>query len=314
MKKKMINMVHLEGRLYSHNLEKKVSGETSKNPNTEYIRGTIDVATDPECTNVISVHYTYVTPTYGSGKSNSNYKILESIAEGTTPTMTSPEKADKAPYLRIDTNLDLNDFYTDSNGELELVSIKRNEGGFIHVIHESEYDPKESNRFKVDMVITDVKHQDANDEKNIPERAIVKGCIFNFRNAILPMEFSVTSQGGMGYFEGLGASSTTPVFTNVWGQQVATTVTRTLEEESAFGDSYIREVNSTRRDFIITGSLKVPYEWDDENSITAVELKELSAERETYLATLKQRRDEYSAQTSAPAPTPTAVKSSDFNF
>ena len=57
MKKKMINTVHIEGILYSHTLEDKVTGENSKNPGTSYIAGTIDIATDDACTNVVSIHY-----------------------------------------------------------------------------------------------------------------------------------------------------------------------------------------------------------------------------------------------------------------
>jgi hypothetical protein len=37
----MKNELHLEGYLYQHTLEKKVSGPTSKTPNTEYITGEI---------------------------------------------------------------------------------------------------------------------------------------------------------------------------------------------------------------------------------------------------------------------------------
>ena len=43
--KKMINNVHLEGWLYEHNLELKTSGANSKNPGTEYITGTVSIAT-----------------------------------------------------------------------------------------------------------------------------------------------------------------------------------------------------------------------------------------------------------------------------
>ena len=46
MKKNMTNETHVEGLLYQHALEKKTSGENSKNPGTEYIAGTIDIATD----------------------------------------------------------------------------------------------------------------------------------------------------------------------------------------------------------------------------------------------------------------------------
>lgn len=292
MKKNMINSVHIEGVLYSHSLEAKVTGENSKNPGTPYIAGTIDVATDNEQVNIVSVHFTYVTPAYGSGKSNPNYGILSDIISGKIKNVTEHGEGAK---MRIDSAIALNEFYSDRNGEEELVSIKRNEGGFIHLVNKIDDDEKKRNTFTTDMVITGVTHVDADEERNLPEKVTVRGCIFDFRNALLPIEFSATSQGAMNYFEGLGVSNKEPVFTKVWGREVATTITRTITEESAFGEPMVREVNSTRRDFVITGALTEPYEWDDESTITAAELTKAMTDRQTYLATMKQRQDEYRA-------------------
>jgi hypothetical protein len=58
MKKKMENTTHIEGLLYEHKLEKRVTGENSKNPGTEYINGTLDIATDDAITNIVSIHFT----------------------------------------------------------------------------------------------------------------------------------------------------------------------------------------------------------------------------------------------------------------
>ena len=103
--------------------------------------------------------------------------------------------------------------------------------------------------------------------------------------------------------------------TKIWGRQVSETIVNTITEESAFGESSIREVKSSRKDFVITGASKEPYIWDDESTMTAAELSEAIAARETYLATLKQRQDEYKASkaagtaNAAPAPSKQA-----FNF
>jgi hypothetical protein len=51
--KKMINTTHIEGLLYEHKLEKKVSGDNSKNPGTEFITGTVTVATDDARMNTV---------------------------------------------------------------------------------------------------------------------------------------------------------------------------------------------------------------------------------------------------------------------
>ena len=53
MKKKLINECHIEGYLYEHALENKVSGDTSKNPGTPFISGTVSIATDNEMTNIV---------------------------------------------------------------------------------------------------------------------------------------------------------------------------------------------------------------------------------------------------------------------
>ena len=53
MKNAMINKTHIEGVLYQHDLELKVTGDTSKNPGTEYITGTVEIATDDAGVNIV---------------------------------------------------------------------------------------------------------------------------------------------------------------------------------------------------------------------------------------------------------------------
>ena len=311
MKKTMINQTHIEGVLYEHNLEAKVSGEASKNPGTPFIAGTISIATDDAMTNIVPVHFSYVTATFGSGKPNDTYTTLSNIVNGTFGTYMK-DGADKAVKLRVDSALGLNEFYTERNGKEELVSAKRNEGGFVHKVDALDEDEKVRNTFKTDMVITCVTHMDGDDEKGLPEKCIVKGAIFDFRKSLMPVEFSATNPNAMRYFEGLEASQKNPVFTCVWGRQVSETVVKQIRTESAFGEDEVREVKNTRRDFVITGASKEPYLWDDESSITAVELNEAIQKREVDLAALKKRQDEYRASKSAPkAATPAT---GGFNF
>ena len=220
--------------------------------------------------------------------------------------------ADKAVKLRIDSAIGLNEFYSDRNGKEELVSVKRNEGGFIHVVNAINEDEKTRNTFEVDMIITNVSHVDANEERQTPEKSIVRGAIFNFRNDLMPIELSVLNPNAMNYFEGLDASAKNPVFTKVKGRQVSETITRTIEEESAFGEASVREVKSTRKDFVITWAMKEPYLWDDESTITASELKDCMAKRETDLAAMKARSDEYKASKGGAAKAAPAAGGFDF--
>lgn len=53
MKKAFNNATYIEGYIYEHKLEEKVTGETSKNPGTPFITGTISIATDEDLLNVV---------------------------------------------------------------------------------------------------------------------------------------------------------------------------------------------------------------------------------------------------------------------
>ena len=311
-KKTFINQTHVEGVLYEHDLTLKESGENSKNPGTQFISGTISIATDDAMTNIVPVHFTYVTATFGSGKPNDTFTTLSNIINGTFGSYMK-DGADKAVKLRVDSALGLNEFYTDRNGKEELVSAKRNEGGFVHKVDTLDEDEKVRNTFKADMVITAVKHIDADDEKNLPETCIVKGAIFDFRKSLLPIELSATNPNAMRYFESLDASQKNPVFTCVWGRQVSEVVVRQIVTESAFGEDEVREVKNTRRDFVITGAAKEPYLWDDESSITAAELNEAIQKREVDLAAMKKRQDEYKASKNRITPA-AAPAQGGFNF
>lgn len=309
---KVKNETHIEGILYEHALEAKVTGPNSKAPGTNFISGTISIATDDAMTNIVPVHFTYVTEKTSKGGANATYSLLQNIIDGVVGTYMQ-DGADKAAKLRVDSAIGLNEFYTDRNGKEELVSVKTNEGGFVHTTNVLAEKETDRNTFKCDMVITQVTHIDADDERKIPEKAVIKGVVFNFRNEILPVEFTATNAGAMAYFEDLGATTSNPVFTKVWGRQVSEVIKREIREESAFGEDSVREVQSTRKDFVITGAAKEPYEWDSEDTILASELTTAIANRETYLATMKQRRDEYKASKGQTTPAAASSKA-EFNF
>lgn len=310
----MKNELHLEGYLYEHTLEKKVSGPKSANPGTEYITGEIKIATDDELVNVIPVHFTYVTAKTKSGSDNTTFATLNNIISGVIGNVMA-NGVDKAGKLRVDTALALNEFYSDRTGKMELVSVPRNEGGFVHVLPVLEEDPKmeKRNHFDVDILITNVKHIDANEETGVNERAQINGYIFNFRNALLPFSFITTSPGAMNYYEGLEATEKNPVLTKIRGRQIVTTVVRETVEESAFGEASVRQTKNKRNEYLVTWGQSIPYEFGEEGVLTKEELTAAQAERETYLASVKSRREEYNAtkgQSSNVAETPSAS----FNF
>ena len=315
MKATMKNTTHIEGLLYQHSLSLKTSGENSKNPGTQFINGTIDIATDNALTNIVSVHFTYVTPKYAkSGSDNATFATLQNIINGTMPNVME-HGVDKAVKLRIDSAIGVNEFFSNRNGKEELVSAKRNEGGFVHVVQTLAADEATRNTFRCDMVITGAREIEADEEHSRPRQVKVSGYVFDFRKALIPVEFTALSEGAMDYFLGLEASQKNPVFTELWGNQVSQVTMVKTVTESAFGQPLVTETPRTNRDFVITGAVGEPYVWDDEGTITAQEWKTALADREVALAAIKQRQDEYNAsraQTQAPAAAPNGV--SGFNF
>lgn len=311
--RKAINTERIEGRIYQHNLTiKTVQNQTSANYGKEFISGNLEVAVDEAGLNVIPVHFTYVTEQTSSGKTNATFTNLKRIIDEDN-TWVKVGK-DNALKVRIDTALALNDFYTQDGN---LVSVKTNEGGFVSFVNGDLCPENERNTFAADMVITKVDRVEANPEKNIDEDYVtVRGAIFNFRNDLLPVDFTVRHKDGMKYFEDLGASNAEPVYTKIWGKIMCMTSISEVKEDSAFGESSVRTYERKEKEWTITGTAKVTYDFGDEKVLTADELKKAMQNRETMLAETKARSDEYRASKAA-TPTATAttvINNGGFNF
>ena len=290
MKKNMNNKTRITGWLYQHSLEERTYSEQAKNPGAKYIQGNVDIATDDAMTNIISVHFSFVSEPNADTKPimKTRYEMLANIMNGTVKSVMA-DGADNAAKLSIDSAIGLSEWY-DKNDAERLVSAKRNEGGFIRVASNPMPSESERNTFDVDMIIIGAKRVEADEERSLPEKVVVSGYIFDFRKAIMPVDFNVYMPGAMNYFEGLEPSKSNPVFTHLKGEQVSSTVVRKITEESAFGEDRVREVTNTRRDWVITWAAKEEYEWDLEETITNEEVKKALGDRETYLADLKSRR------------------------
>jgi len=299
MKSKMINSVRIEGILYEHKLEMKMSGPNSKKPGTEYIAGTVSVATDNNLINIVQVHYTYITATTSAGKEDSRFKTLKAIIDGEYGCYTDPAVRDHAAKVRIDTAIALNEFYTDRNGAEELVSAKRLEGGFIHITPSINENEKQRSVFETDILIVGTAEKDAVEDDNgnivYPAKLILDGRIFSFRKDMLPVKFSVVNEKAMDYFRSLEPSTKNPIFTKVKGQVISQQGVRLIKEESAFGEDSVREIPTSNKDFIVTWAAVEPYDFGSEEVLTFDDLKEMAAARENTLATLKKRSDEYKA-------------------
>ncbi len=308
--KKMVNTAFISGLIYESRLEKKVSGPNSKNPGTEFINGFLDIATDDDCLNIVPVHFTYVTATTSSGKNSSTFTTLNSIINGTYKTIIKDGK-ENATKVSVSSAFGLNEFFSDRSGQEELVSVLRNEGGFVNVLDALDPDEKKRNQFRCDIIINKVRHVDADPENDRPEKAIIHGVIFDFRGSILPVDLTVTNPNAIAYFEDQNISDSNPFFTQVWGRQISETIRKSTTIASAFGDAFVNTTPSSRKEFLITGAIEDPYVWDDEETITAKELSAAMAKREIDIAEIKRRHDEYQASKTA---APTNNTSSGFNF
>lgn len=304
MRKNIFNSVHLEGLLYSHKLEEKVTKEGSKNPGTPYIKGSIDIATDDECLNIVSVYFGYTAQKYSSGKENLNYNMLKNIISGAYKNVMH-DGAEAAARFSVDSAIALNEFYGRDNA---LVSQMRTESVITRLKPIGTFNEKESerNRFVMDTVVTNVKFVEGDDEKQTRDKVVVSGYGFGYKNALLPVSFVSYHPGAIDYFQNVEK----PLMTKITGTQKNQTIVKTITEESAFGVPEVREIKSNVREFVITNASE-PYTWDDDSSITADEFNKLKGEREIYLASLKTQAEE-SAPVTVPTATPKAA--SEFKF
>ena len=319
--KKMINRTVVEGYLYDSNLEERTYKETAKRPGAKYIMGTVDIATDDAMTNVVSVHFSFVSEPLPEDKAvmKQRYETLANIMNGTIKSVMK-DGQENAAKLQISSAIGVNEFYTDRNGSEELVSAKRNEGGFIRAQSPLNANEKERSTFDTDMIIIGARRIEADEERDLPEKVVISGYIFDFRNTIMPVEFTVLSPGAMNYFENLEPKKNNPVFTRVKGEQVSTVVKRKIVEESAFGEDRVREVTNSRKDWVVTWAQKEEYDFGDESIITPEEVNKALADREVMLSDLKNRfHNRGNAIAETPAATAPAKKynikaTSEFNF
>lgn len=314
--RKNVNSVHLEGRLYQHELElKTVKNTASANFGKEFIQGAIHIATDENAMNVVPVYFTYVTATTNAGKPNATYNLLKKFIDEPNTAWIKGGKENAAAVI-VDTSIALNEFYTEDNGQSTLISVKRAEGGFISLAQRFSEDPDARNRFKVDMFITNTNFVEANEEKKTDAYLEIRGAIFNFKNDLLPVSFKLTSPEGIAYFNTLDIQPANPLYVQVWGSVECSTITETKEIKAAFGKNAVQTTTRSFRDWVITSIAEESYEYGNEEVLTAEDIQKAQQAREVMLAEKKAQREEYLAKKDSapvangfPAPTPAPTPS-----
>ena len=291
------NTEKIEGYVYStgsnfNQLSERVTGENSKNPGTKYIAGDLDIAVDDTGLNVITIHYTYVTETYKSGRTNNTYTALKRIIDNPNRTWVNGGKDNAFKVQCTGTSIALNDFIA---GDGSKVAAIRNENGFCSIVNELGPET-ERNTFTADMLITKVTHIDADPDKNIAEDfTTVSGAIFGYGPVLLPVSFVVRNKMGMNYFENLDATPSKPVFTKVWGRINCMTIKTERTEESAFGEAAVQTYERKSREYVITGTAKVPYDFGDEQVLTTADVNKMTQDRQVMLAEVEKRYNERQA-------------------
>lgn len=317
---KFINTEKIEGYVYStgkdfNQLGERVTGENSKNPGTKYIAGDLDIVVDETGINVVTIHYSYVTEFYSSGKPNSTYKVLKEIIDNPERTWIKGGKENAFKVQCTGVSLGVNDFIGSDGSK---VAALRNENGFCSIINEFD-EQSQRNFFKMDMLVTKVTRVEADPEKNIEkDYATISGCVFGYGPKIIPATFIMKNEAGIKYFENLDVSNANPTFTNVWGEINCSTEKIVKREESAFGEAAVQVYDKKVKEYVITGGKPVPYDFGDEDVLTKEDVMQMSQERQVMLAEVEKRYNESKAKKAAKnttnAATATTVPDGDFVF
>lgn len=286
-----INSEEIEGYVYStgsgfNELAERVTGENSKKPGTKYISGDLDIAIDESGINIITVHYSYVTETFSSGKPNNTYTALKNIINNPEKMWINGGKDSAFKVRCTGVSLGINDFIA---GDGTKVAALRNENGFCSII--TAFGEKDNhNKFTVDMLITKVTHINKDETKNINEDyTTVSGCVFGYGPRIIPATFVVRNSAGMKYYEDLEASPANPIFTKLWGRINCKTERVERKEESAFGEAAVQVFEKKTKEYLITGCRAVPYDFGDEEVLTKEDVLKMNQERQVLLAEIEKR-------------------------
>jgi hypothetical protein len=289
MKQNFTNNVEIRGYVFSHSLQERVTGATAKQPNTKFIMGDINIATDNQGMNIVPVHFTYVTETYASGRKNATFDNLRQlIATGKTYENCGVE----ASKIRVSGQIETNDFYTRQG---ELASPKRIRGSFLHFLNAGEaiVDDPNNTLFEADMLALAAVEHDNEDDPSLSYLEL-KGYVFSYRGDVIPVSFSVSGKDGRNFFTNEDISQNNPYFGKINGIIKSTTIEvqpETDDSQVGFGQIVVRPTTRTFRSWDIYAA--TINDGMSEDTITADELKKALADREVFLADKKKQQEDY---------------------
>lgn len=279
-KQNFINNVSVRGYVFSHTLQER---DSTRNPGEKIIMGIVNVATDDDALNVVPVNF-FVNEKTKAGKTNATFTNLHQII---AENKTYEECGMNAARVRIQGAIDVNDFY---GRDGQLVTGKRVRGSFLHFLNAGEAissDKVPATSFEADVLLQAAVESESNDGSDYVS---LRGFAFNYRGDVLPVTFSVQSEGGKNFFLGEDISAANPYFGKVWGNIKSTVVVSEQEEDSAktaFGAPQVHETSRTFRTWEVVGANV--NEGLGEDTITQAELTQKMGERNARLADLAAR-------------------------
>lgn len=279
-KQNFINNVSVRGYVFSHTLQER---DSTRNPGEKIIMGIVNVATDDDALNVVPVNF-FVNEKTKAGKTNATFTNLHQII---AENKTYEECGTNAARVRIQGAIDVNDFY---GRDGQLVTGKRVRGSFLHFLNAGEAissDKVPATSFEADVLLQAAVESESNDGSDYVS---LRGFAFNCRGDVLPVTFSVQSEGGKNFFLGEDISAANPYFGKVWGNIKSTVVVSEQEEDSAktaFGAPQVHETSRTFRTWEVVGANV--NEGLGEDTITQAELTQKMGERNARLADLAAR-------------------------
>lgn len=285
MKDRFENQVIVEGYVFDHTLQHRVTGENSKNPGTDFINGNISIATDEDKTNIVTVKFNYVTSTYKNGNPNRTYQTLDQIINA--GAKASEVDLGMATKVKVTGAIDTNDFL---GRDGEMVAARQITGSFCDIVQVLNADEAKRATFKADYLVYGTKEHEVEDGDDYLE---LNGYCFNFRGDLLPINLSVVNPGGISWFEDQEPSVNNPLLCRVWGDIVSTIIKKETVTESAWGEAQVDVSTRTITAWNITGCNTDCGEFDDDSTITKDELEKAKNARVEYVASEKARQEEY---------------------
>ena len=229
----------------------------------------------------------FAYPTFKNGKANRQYEIMAEMIAGNYKTVVA--NGDSATWVNITGSFDTSYFMPRGEKDIDnMACSQRMRGAFINNYTSSKKEYK--NSWNVDMLITNVRSVDADEEKGLAAYVEVKGYwIDDYNERVADLKLQARDEAAMAYISGLEASKDVPYYVNVRGG--LRKVERVSIRKNAFGEDEKETYSSTQ--YVITAMDPDPYDFYDDSIMGEAAYKELVDSLETF------KREQFEKQQSA---------------